>query len=298
MRIGICTTDFDRAMPARALFQRAADLGFEVVQLAFGSVEECDFSASAQIEIPEAVSPDALRAIAAASREAGVPIGAVNGTWNMAHPDAAVREEGLRRFDGFLNAVAALEVPIVSLCSGSRSRDGLWTYDETNVSESAWRDMAEGMARAVKMAERRGITLAIETEASNVVDTPERARRVLDEVGSPNLKMVLDAANLFHTGEAAPENVRPTLDRAMECFGREVVLAHGKDIMASEGIRFCGAGFGIVDFPYMIDWLRRVNFRGDMMLHGIYAEADMPVCRAFIAGCLSAQVPTKENGSA
>lgn len=287
MRIGLCTTDFDRPMPARMLFAKAAALGFEVVQLAFGSVEECRFSPSSQIEIPERVSDEALRAIADASVESGVPIGAINGTWNMAHPDAAVREEGLRRFEGFLDAVQTLKVPIVSLCSGSRSWDGLWSFDPETPSDSAWNDMCSVMKRATEMAQARGITLAIETEASNVVDTPERARRILDEVASDHLRMVLDAANLFHPGEARSENARSSLDRAMACFGRDVVLAHGKDIRPSDGIDFCGAGFGMVDFPYMIELLRRVGFNGDMMLHGVACESDMPVCRAYMERCLN-----------
>lgn len=245
------------------------------------------FFASSQIEIPECVSDEALRAIADASAETDVPIGAINGTWNMAHPDASIREEGLRRFEGFLNAVQALNVPIVSLCSGSRSRQGLWSFDPETSSDGAWRDMVSAMRRAVQMAEARRITLAIETEAANVIDTPERARRILDEIASPCLKMVLDAANLFHPGQAHPKNAHPSLDRAMACFGRDVVLAHGKDIRPSDGIDFCGTGFGMVDFPYMIELLRRENFSGDMMLHGIASETDMPICRAYMQRCLN-----------
>ncbi len=289
MRIGLCSTDIEYVLPARDLFRKIAAMGYESVQLAFASVAECGFTPSAHIEIPGRVSDEAISAIRAAAEETGLAIGAVNGTWNMAHPDAAIREEALDRFEGFLQAVAALNCPIVSLCSGTRSRVGLWTADEANESEDAWQDMLSGMRRAAALAEKYRITLAIETEASNIISTPERARRVMDEVGSPNLKMILDAANLFHKGEAKPGNVRRALDRAFEYFGRDIVLAHGKDIREGDGIEFTGTGFGIVNFPYMVRLLREYGFEGDMMLHGIYDESAMPGCREFMEDCINQQ---------
>ena len=286
MRIGLCTTDFAYAQPADVLFRRMTEMGYEVTQLAFCSVAECAFGAAPHIEIPDHVSADALAAIRKASRETGLPIGAVNGTWNMTHSDREIREEGLRRFDGFLQAVSELECPIVTLCSGTRSADHLWKYDPATGSPEAWEDMLDSMRRAAKLAEHYGVTMAIETEAANVIDTPERARRIMDEVGSPRLKMILDCANLFHNGEACPENVRPTIDRAMQYFGKDIVLAHGKDIRAGEGIDFCGTGFGIVDFPYMVQSLEKAGYPGDMMLHGIYDENDLVPCLEFMKRCM------------
>ena len=115
--------------------------------------------------------------------------------------------------------------------------------------------MTDTMEQAVALAERYGLTLAIETEAANVVDTPEKARMVLDALDSPRLKMVLDGANLFHAGRAKPEYVEETLRHAFALFGNDVVIAHGKDIRASEGIHFCTTGYGILNFPLMLELL-------------------------------------------
>lgn len=176
-------------------------------------------------------------------------IGLCTTDFPRAHPDRAVREEGLRRMDGFLAAVAALSCPIVTLCPGTHSRMYLWHESDDNNSPEAWIDMLESMRSAARLAENHGVTLAIETEAANIIDTPEKARRIMDGVGSDRLRMILDRANLFHRGEAHPENVRSTIGRAMHCFGRDVVLAHGKDIAESDGIQFCGTDLGMVDFP-------------------------------------------------
>jgi sugar phosphate isomerase/epimerase len=133
----------------------------------------------------------------------------------------------------------------------------------------------------VELAEKRNITLAIESEASNIIDTPENARWVMDEIGSDYLKMILDCANLFHKGTAHPENVQAVIGHAFDLFGKDIVIAHGKDIREGDGIEFCGTGLGIVDFGFTADKLRQAGYKGDMFLHGIYDENDMPRARAY-----------------
>lgn len=281
MKIGVCTTDFKpRGMDN--LFSTIAGMGFDCVQFAFASVAESDFVESESIEIPAEIPADLPARVAECARARNLEIVALNGTYNMAHPDKEIREEGARRFLKLIDAAAEMGVPYITLCTGSRSRESLWKRHPDNESEAAWRDMAAGMGEILPHAEKMGVTLLIETEASNTVRTPARARRLMDEMGSQNLKVVLDPANVFLPGAARPENVRAVLDDAFSHFGKDVVLAHGKDIRAGADIDFCATGLGIVDFPYMLERLKALGFEGDMVLHGIYDEADMPRALSFI----------------
>ncbi len=281
MNIGICTTDLE-TRPSDIIFERIHALDLDTAQFAFASVAESDFEPNGDIELPERITPSTVNAIRRSARSRGVRIGAVNGTYNMAHPDDEVRREGIKRFRVLTEAVRELECPIISLCSGSLSRVSLWMYHPDNNSEVAWYNMSESMKYAADIAEKFEVTLAIETEASNVIDTPEKARRIMDDVGSARLKMIMDAANLFHRGKAKRQNVEATLTHASEVFGRDVVLAHGKDIRESDGIDFCATGEGIVDFELFKRLLEENNFSGDFMLHGIYDEAKMPTAVEFI----------------
>ena len=278
MKTGVCTTDFEK-QPLRTadrLFERIRALGFECVQFAFSSVTEADFTPTGQLELPGEIAAGTLSAVARASERYDLPIGVINATFNMAHPDPAVREEGLRRLAVHLDAAKALGCPILSLCTGSRNSNHLWRPSPENGTPEAWDAMFPTVQRAVELAERAGVTLAVESEASNVIDTPEKARRLMDGIGSDRLKMILDAANLFHIGEAKPENARRTLDEAFAAYGDDIAAAHGKDILPGEGISFCGTGRGIVDFAYMARLLDEHGYAGDMYLHGIYDEDDMP----------------------
>lgn len=279
MRTGICTTDFEHGkerISADKLFEKIRRMGFECLQFAFSSVTECDYTTSGLIEIPEIITSDAIECVKKASSKHSLPIEVINGTFNMAHPDASVRQEGLKRLEMLMKAAVQVGAKYISLCSGTRSTSHLWRYSDENDSADAWDDMFRTMEAAVGLAEKYSITLAIESEASNVIDTPENARKVMDEIGSTRLKMILDCANLFHIGEAHEENVRSTIEHAFDLFRDDIVIAHGKDIKAGDGIEFCGTGLGIVDFSFTAELLRKSGYAGDMFLHGIYDEDDMP----------------------
>ena len=284
MKTGICTTDFEvtgrTPLAADLLFGRIRDFGFECVQFAFSSIAESEFTPTGQIEIPDKISAQALNAAARSAERHQLPIEVINGTFNMAHPDEEVRREGIKRFALLTEAAEILGAKYISLCSGTRYADHLWTYSPENHTAGAWNAMYDTICRAVELAERRNITLAIESEASNIINTPENARRVMDDVGSDHLKMILDCANLFHVGRAHPEYVHDTIEHAFDFFGDDIVLAHGKDIREGDGIDFCGTGRGIVDFPFTAQLLKKYGFEGDMFLHGIYDETDMPYALA------------------
>lgn len=278
-RTGVCSTDYESAShppySAHTLFAKMHAAGFSAVQFAFSSIGESNFTPTGSIEIPDVISEQALDAVKSACAAYGIPVIAVNGTFNMAHPDASVRDEGIRRFPAFCRAAKELGASYVTLCSGTRNPENLWAPHPDTATPEAWADMRDTVTRCTCIAEETGIVLAIESEAANVICTPARARRIMDEVGSPHLKMILDCANLFHAGRAHAANVRETIDEAFAAYGHDTVIAHGKDIREGDGISFCATGHGIVDFAYTAKKLAEYGFAGDMFLHGIYDEDDM-----------------------
>ena len=278
-KCGVCSTDFESAAhtpyTAEVLFRKMKERGFEAVQFAFSSIAETEFTPNGQIEIPAVIPSAAILSVRENAEKYGIPVEVINGTFNMAHPDRGIREEGIRRFEILCRAAKELGAKYISLCSGTRNADHLWSPHPDNDTQEAWNDMLDTVSRCTKIAETYGITLAVESEASNIISTPERARRLMDTVGSPNLKMILDCANLFHAGEAHKENVCKTLEHAFALYGNDIVLAHGKDIREGDGIDFCGTGLGIVDFAYTAALLEQYDFTGNMFLHGIYDENDM-----------------------
>ena len=97
-----------------------------------------------------------------------------------------------------------LDTRIITLCTGTLDPDDMWKHHPDNVRRSTWETLLRSMSEAVKIADRHEVTLAFEPEIHNVVSSVMRARKLLDEIGSPWLKVVIDPTNLFRPGEVRP----------------------------------------------------------------------------------------------
>jgi sugar phosphate isomerase/epimerase len=111
------------------------------------------------------------------------------------------------------------------------------------------------------------------------VDSAQKARRLMDEIGSPYLKVTFDAANLFHTGELP--RMKEILEEAFALIGRDIVLAHAKDLDHDGDAGHLAAGQGKLDYDRYVALLHRYRFPGPLLLHGL-TEAQMPGCVAFL----------------
>ena len=286
MRLGVLTSDFS-TRPIDAMMSNIASYGFVPIQFAFSSISEADYAPDKDMEVPAEISQDVVKKLKKSIRDNGLDLICINGTFNMASRDPLIRSEGIKRFSRLAEVADELECPAISLCTGSRSNKWMWSYDPANSDISAWNDMMDTAKQLIDVVAPRGIKLLVETEPSNVVDSPEKARKMIDVLGSDTIQMILDGANLFPAGTAHPENVRPTLDRAFKAFGDRIMIAHGKDVIESDEVKFCATGLGIVDFDYMLQGLSKYAPGCDMLLHGIYSDEDMPRAYSFMKDKMS-----------
>ena len=252
------------------VFAKAQAYGFTEVQY--------NFLTSHQEEMPAEFRPDELEEVAAAASANGIRITAVNGTFNMVDSDKERLSEYVRRFRLICEAAAFFKAPIITLCTGSKSPLGMWRYSPETAKEEVFGELMETTARIMPLAAEYGLTFGVETEASNVIFTPERCRRYLDTVGDPHLKVIMDCANLFPAGSAKKENVDETIRRAFALLGKDVVLAHGKDIAESGTVSFASPGRGIVNYELFFELLREIHYEGGLILHGIHDMADFEPC--------------------
>ena len=273
MRLGICTSDF-KPQRMETLFKKIHDFGFTAVQLNFRSIE--------QEEMPSVISDEFINKIENETIINKIKITSINGTFNMAQSDYTKRDESIRRFSVIVDACGKLGCNIITLCTGTRSTDSMWKWHPDNATKAAWDEVIETTRIIAAIADKANISLGVETEASNVVDTPQKTRKMMDEVGFDNVKVILDCANLFLPGTAHVENVHSTIKNAFDLLGKEVILAHGKDIADTQGISFCATGQGIVDYDYFIESLKQYHYKGDIILHGIYDETKMSSCLEFM----------------
>jgi sugar phosphate isomerase/epimerase len=238
--------------------------------------------------MPERIPAELAQRVRDAANARGLDIAAVSGTFNMAHPDPQTRADGLRRLDVLAEACPTLETGVITLCTGTRDAENMWRRHPENSTAEAWRDMRATIAEAVAIAERRGVVLAIEPEISNVVDSPKAARRLLDEIASPHLRVVIDAANLFDADDPSRQISRsdPVLGEAFDLLAPDIVLAHAKDVTDTGS--FAAAGRGDVDWERYLTLLGASGYDGALIMHGL-DEAEVSDSTAFLGGLLNAR---------
>jgi sugar phosphate isomerase/epimerase len=168
---------------------------------------------------------------------------------------------------------------LIHVCSGTRDPNSMWRRHPDNGLPQSWREMAACMREATDIARQAKVVLALEPEVNNVVDSAQKARRLLDEIGSPHLKVTFDPANIFHTGELP--RMREILDEAFALVGKDIVLAHAKDLDHDGDAGHKAAGQGVLDYDRYLGLLRKYHFKGPLLLHGLSA-AQVPGCVAFL----------------
>jgi sugar phosphate isomerase/epimerase len=230
-------------------------------------------------EMPDQIPAELPGRIRREAAARGLGIASVTGTFNMCHPDAEQRRAGVRRLRVLAEACAPMGTSFIHICTGTRNPSSMWRPHPDNGSAEAWRDMAACVREATDIARQAKVVLAFEPEMSNVVDSARKARRLLDEIASPHLKVTIDPANLFHTGELP--RMKEILDEAFALLGKDMVLAHAKDLDRDGEAGHKPAGQGVLDYDRYLALLRKYDYPGPLLLHGLSA-AQVPECLAFV----------------
>lgn len=274
MQLGIFAKTFPGENPQTVL-TAVAGAGFAATQY--------NMACSGLASLPDAIDANVCTSVRKAASASRVELVAVSGTFNMIHPDRAVRAEGFRRLAVLLQAAPKLGAPLVTLCTGTRDPDDQWRGHPDNGTPEAWRDLLTGMETAVRLAEAAGVDLGVEPELANVVSSAATARRLIDELASPRVKIVFDAANLFEVaGDTARREI---VSRGLDLLADRIAMAHAKDRLADG--TFATAGMGVLDYPHYLSELRRIGFKGALVTHGLQAAEAAPVA-AFLSKTLAA----------
>jgi sugar phosphate isomerase/epimerase len=257
MQLGIFAKTFAGDNPATVL-DAAKHAGFECVQY--------NMACSGLGAMPDAISADITKAIKMASTD--MPIVAVSGTYNMISPLTLTRGFGMARLQVLAKSCAGMGTNVITLCTGTRDATDQWRHHADNNSKEAWHDLCVEMAKALKFAEKNKIILGIEPELGNVVNSAAKARQLLDEMQSDNLKIIFDAANLFEVATLSEQH--KIVAQSIDLLAEDIIMAHAKDRDASGN--FVTAGTGVLDYDFYLQCLGAIDFDGPLVTHGLTAD--------------------------
>ena len=262
---------FSRIYPPgidRSFAQIASD-GYQAVQF--------NFSSAGLPSLPKDWPEEIVRGVMARATQTGLTICALSGTYNMAHPDVARRQADRIGFTNIVRAAQFMKVPLVTLCTGTRNETDMWSAHPDNGSPEAWATMRGELDFALELAERHGVALGVEPEPGNVIGNAKKARQLLDEIETPYLKIVMDAANLLPPESQTRQ--REVVAEAVSLLGADLALVHTKDVSPTgEAV---AAGRGVVDFHNFLKGIVSTGYRGPLVSHN-FPEKDA----AYVSGYL------------
>ena len=218
MIIGMRGHDFGRMQP-EALADAIRETGFAATQLAFSKA----FPEPAE----SYMTPEALHHIRDVFSGIALPVMGCYVSASDRDPEKLA--DAKAKFKRALSASVILGAG----CVGTETTH--FTFPETE-REAAYARLLDFTREVCAYAEQVGALVGIEPVAVHTLNTPELAARLVSDVNSPNLRIILDTANLITPQTTAPEAQMEILERALTCFGSKVCVLHVKDgVFNSEG---------------------------------------------------------------
>lgn len=228
------------------------------------------------------LAPDwtAIKKITDAFDRHGIRVAAAFGYYNVVHPDPAHRKHGEARMLAMIANSKRLGATTISTETGTFNAKSEWMDSPENATESAYQECRKALEKLARAAEKVGAIVSIETYWRNVIDSIDRAERVLREVNSPSLKLVMDPCNFFRKEELP--RMQPMLEEMFRRLGSQIAVAHAKDVKASaDGTDLPAAGRGVLDYPLFLKLLAELDRPMDLILEHLSLD-DMPRARDYV----------------
>jgi sugar phosphate isomerase/epimerase len=200
------------------------------------------------------------------------------GYYNLVDPDPARRLRGEQRMQVLIENWRQFGCPVISTETGTFNDKSEWLESPENETEKGYQACRAALERLTKAAKKTGAVISIETYWRNVIDSIARAERVLRDV--PGLKLVMDPCNFYRKEDLS--RMDPMLEEMFRLLGKQIVIAHAKDVKASaDGTDLPASGQGVLDYPLYLRLLAALNRELYLVIEHLTLE-DVPRARDYV----------------
>ncbi|MEI6393766.1 MAG: sugar phosphate isomerase/epimerase [Verrucomicrobiota bacterium] len=269
LKLGIFTGVY-ASLPLEEAARRIAADGFHGVVLEYGFAD-IRFD-------PWAPDWDKARQITRTLAKHDLKIAGLFGYYNVVDPDLARRQRGEQRMQVLIENWKQFGCPIISTETGTLNEKSEWLESPENATEKGYQACRAALEKLTKAAKKHGAIISIEPYWRNMIDSIARTDRVLRDV--PGLKLVMDPCNYFRKEELS--SMDPMLEKMFRLLGRQIVLAHAKDVKASaDGTDLPASGQGVLDYPLFLRLLAGLNREIYLTIEHLTLE-DVPRARDYV----------------
>lgn len=246
MQLGIRLHD-TKKLPFEERIADVSQLGFKCGHLALAKVIS---------EFPttdEALTPGLAMYLKNVFAKNHVDIAVLGCYLNLANPNPEKLQQITHRYMAHIRFASWLGCGVVGTETGAPNES--YTHVPECHGEEALQTFIKNLRPVVQYAEQMGVVMAIEPVWKHIVCNPTRARRVLDEINSPNLQIILDPVNLLDICNYKDQV--DIVDEAIEVLGPDVAMVHLKDfVVEGDKLVSVGAGLGQMDYTSVIKFMK------------------------------------------
>ena len=245
MNIGIRLHDTEPgSLKERLAFARAP--GFSCAHVALSKVLD-DF---AMEDAPEKLTDEYALRVRKEFDESGLECAVLGCYLNLADPNPERRAQTQEIYKAHLRFAAKIGARVVGTETYANPESAF--SDPAPQSEEAFRLLLDSLKPVVRCAEECGAVLAVEPVWCHIISTPERAARMLEELPSENLQIILDAVNLIAPEEA--DRAEDIIRNAISMLGDRVRILHMKDyVITPQGeMDACACGLGSMRYEQLL----------------------------------------------
>lgn len=174
-------------------------------------------------------TPEYAQSIGDAFKAAGVRIPVLGCYINPTAPNEEELEDNIAYFIENLNYAKYIGADMVGLetCRFSETDYSL------NQTEETYQYLLKNMKRLVKAAEEIGVIIGIEGVHSHVISTPEKMKRLVDDLNSPNVRVIFDPVNYINISNY--EHQDEIINTHFDLLGNLTRALHLKDFKLEDG---------------------------------------------------------------
>ncbi len=172
---------------------------------------------------------------------------------NLTDPNEERMKKTYDRYFANIRFASLLGAGVVGTETGAVNEE--YKFEEKNHSEEALKLFIERVKPVVRCAQNFSVILAIEPVFKHIVCDPKRARRVLDEVESQNLRIIFDPVNLLDISNY--ERREEIFKEAIDLLGDDIAMLHLKDFVVENGsLKSVACGTGEMNYENILRFVK------------------------------------------
>ena len=246
MQLGIRLHDTTK-LPFEERIAQVHELGFACGHLALSKVID---------EFPttdEALTPGLAMYIKNVFAKNQVDIAVLGCYLNLANPNQEQLAGIMHRYMAHIRFASWLGCGVVGTETGAPNET--YTFVPECHTEAALQTFIRNLRPIVKYAKKMGVVVAIEPVYRHIVCNSRRARRVLDEIASPNLQIIFDPVNRLDVENYDQRGT--VIEEALELLGPDIAVVHLKDCALRNGkLLSMGCGQGEMDYTAILKYMK------------------------------------------